>query len=83
MVFQKKIPRGSLQYTPEGVHWVLKGPPEGLHSPRYPQGFSTDCHSFWIPNKLSQTNNIKNTGNVALGSLLVLTLGTMLDRGLP
>ena len=30
---KKKIPRGSLQYNPKGVNWVLKGPPKGLHSP--------------------------------------------------
>ena len=72
--------RGSLQYTPKGVYWVLKGPSKGLHSPRYTQGFYTDCHSFWIPNK--QTYNIKNTANVAhvaLGSPLVLTLGPPLE----
>ena len=55
-VCQKKILRGSLQYTPEAVYCILKGPPERLHSPQYLQGFSTDYISFCIPNKSSQAN---------------------------
>ena len=32
------LQRDSIEYSRE--------PPEGLHSPLYPLGFSTDCHSF-------------------------------------
>ena len=32
---------------------VYRGP-EGLHSPRYPRGFPTDCHSFHLPNVLKR-----------------------------
>ena len=54
----EKNPKGGLQCSPVGVLWVLKGPPEGFHSPGYLQGFSTDPEEL-KSNK--QMTNIKTT----------------------
>ena len=83
--FLKAKPRPHPRPDPRSIYsqrssLSTQGIARGLHSPRCPKGFSTDCYSFWIPNKSSKkTNIIKTTANVVLGSPFVLTLGSSLE----
>ena len=52
---------------PQRTVWLPEEPPEGPDSPHYPQGFSTECHSFGIPQVLFGFNCTNLTPRVQCG----------------
>ena len=47
----REVPRPKPEWPAAKRFFLAAGLPKGLHSPRYPQGFSMQCHYFIIPNK--------------------------------